>query len=306
MDASARPRTHPTAPSLNDCLHTGPLLLKDLTGVLLRFRRMEAVILADIEKAFLQLGVREQDRDATRFLWLTAPTETNLDAVSREHIIIYRFCRVSFGLTVSPFLLNATLREHLALFDSEVARRIEENLYVDHILFEAKPGEDIGQLLQEAKSIFQNASMRLREFFSGNPKDLETLPEDDLAKHQDHTKVLGISWKPKHNHIVFKLPFFDGPITKRGVLSQIAKVYDPLGLTSPALLPAKEFLQSVQNLNPKWDDPLPNDFQERWVKLMRTWQCDGEPVEIVFPRHIPTKDDEFHCFCDASMSYNFV
>uniref|UniRef100_A0A183BU61 Integrase catalytic domain-containing protein n=1 Tax=Globodera pallida TaxID=36090 RepID=A0A183BU61_GLOPA len=301
MDASAKPKNNPTAPSLNDCLHTGPLLLKDLTGILLRFRRMEGVLLADIEKAFLQLGVREQDRDATRFLWLANPATDNLDPLRREDVLVYRFCRVSFGLTVSPFLLNATIREHLAIHESDLARRIDENLYVDNILIEVKKEDELPALVREAKAIFATAGMVIREFFGSDLEELKKLPPEDLANELEETKVLGISWKPKHNRLIFKMPIFEGKITKRTVLSHIAKVFDPLGLMSPALLPAKVFLQGVQNLNPKWDDLLPELFNEEWLRIMALWATRGEPCVIEFPRFIPsTEHDEFHCFCDAS------
>ncbi|KAL3083868.1 hypothetical protein niasHS_008094 [Heterodera schachtii] len=301
MDASAKPKNCPSAPSLNDCLHTGPQLLKDLTGILLRFRRMEHVILADIEKASLQLGIRYVDRDACRFIWLNNPETAELNPIDHSELRIYRFCRVSFGLTVSPFLLNATLREHLALFDSDLARRIEENLYVDNIMFDAKPTEKLQDLVTQAKTIFEAAGMKLREFYGSNIEELKKLQPDDLANDLEDNKVLGIRWKPKHNRLIFKLPIFEGKITKRTILSQIAKVYDPLGLMSPVLLPAKLILQEVQNLNPKWDDELPSNICKDWLKLMAQWLDRGEPVTIEFPRHIQAIDSvEFHCFCDAS------
>ncbi|KAL3076742.1 hypothetical protein niasHT_038638 [Heterodera trifolii] len=300
MDASAKPKNCPSAPSLNDCLYTGPQLLKDLTGILLRFRQMEHVILADIEKAFLQLGIRHADRDACRFIWLNNPETAELNPIDHSELRIYRFCRVSFGLTVSPFLLNATIREHLALFDSDLPRRIEENLYVDNIMFDAKPTEKLKDLVTQAKTIFEAAGMKLREFYGSNIEELKKLQPDDLAKDLEDNKVLGIRWKPKHNRLIFKLPIFEGNITKRTILSQIAKVYDPLGLMSPVLLPAKLILQ-VQNLNPKWDDELPANISKDWLKLMAQWLDRGEAITIEFPRHIQAIDSvEFHCFCDAS------
>ena len=51
---------------LNDCLYRGPITLPDLCGVLLRLRTYVIVILADVEKAFLQIGIQKQDRDVTR------------------------------------------------------------------------------------------------------------------------------------------------------------------------------------------------------------------------------------------------
>ena len=55
--------------SLNDCLETGPCLLSNLTEILIRFRRWRVAVIADIEKAFLQIEVNEQDCNVHRFLW---------------------------------------------------------------------------------------------------------------------------------------------------------------------------------------------------------------------------------------------
>ena len=52
--------------SLNDCLFKGPVIVPDLVGILLRFRMHEYVLLGDIEKAFLQVGLNENDRSFTK------------------------------------------------------------------------------------------------------------------------------------------------------------------------------------------------------------------------------------------------
>lgn len=64
-DASARSR----GPSLNDCLHTGPKLQQSIFD-LLQFRTHRVGLTADIEKAFLMIGIAEEDRDVLRFLWI--------------------------------------------------------------------------------------------------------------------------------------------------------------------------------------------------------------------------------------------
>ena len=56
--------------SLNECLYRGVVILPDLCGILLRFRLYSIVLLADIEKAFLQLEIQSDDRDVTQFIWL--------------------------------------------------------------------------------------------------------------------------------------------------------------------------------------------------------------------------------------------
>nr|CAD2193831.1 unnamed protein product [Meloidogyne enterolobii] len=298
MDASARPPSQRSAPSLNNCLHTGPLLLKQLVGILLRFRLMDRVILADIEKAFLQLGVRETDRDCTRFLWVNNPKDVPLENFQYAQCIVYRFCRVSFGLTVSPFLLNATIREHLSLFDSPVARTIEENLYVDNIMIQVKEGENAKQMCLESIEIFQSGGMTLREFSGLLPNELKGFPEENLATDQNNVKILGIPWIRENDTIILKLAKFNGKPTKRTLLSTIAKVYDPLGLVSPIVLQAKFILQRVFEANYKWDAPLDDKLSEDWLKLMELWSTTSE---ITIPRLIKNNPKkELHCFTDAS------
>ena len=85
-DASAK--TNPDDKSLNEYLCRGPVLLHDLCGILLRFRMHRLGIVADIEKAFLQGGLQQNQRDVTRFLGLKDPDKYSVDA---DNIQEYRF-----------------------------------------------------------------------------------------------------------------------------------------------------------------------------------------------------------------------
>lgn len=91
QDASAR--TSKNQRSLNDCLLKGRTFLEDLAAILLRFRTYEITLVADIEKAYLQIGLHESDRDAVRLLWLKNVNEPP----SKENIIELRHARVPFG-----------------------------------------------------------------------------------------------------------------------------------------------------------------------------------------------------------------
>jgi len=107
-NASAREN----GPALNDCLHTGPSLTPVILDILIRFGVQPIALVADIEKAFLMIAVKKEDRVVLRFLWVD-------DVNSAEpKIVEYRFARVVFGATSSPFLLNATLLKHITSYEN--------------------------------------------------------------------------------------------------------------------------------------------------------------------------------------------
>ena len=177
--------------SLNECLHRGPINLPNMCGVLLRLRMYFIAILADIEKAFLQIGVQEYERNVTRFLWFTDPTKPEK---VEGNLSIYRFCRVPFGIICSPFLLEGTLRFHLKKEGSHVARVISDNIYVDNVCVGADSVEEAMHLYEEAKNIFKRASMNLREWTSNCDEFYCCLPEKERLRGRV-IKVFGLIWE---------------------------------------------------------------------------------------------------------------
>ena len=90
-----------------------------ILSILLRFRSYPVALTADIEKAFLMVSISEEDRDPLRFLWVDDATK------SEPEVQIFRFTRVVFGVSSSPFLLNATIDHHLKLFSSSDLELVE-------------------------------------------------------------------------------------------------------------------------------------------------------------------------------------
>ena len=138
--------------SLNDCLQVGPPLTPSLVDILLRFRRWRCGFSADIVKAFFQIRLRRADQDVHRFLGRCG-----------DRTRVMRFQRVSFGVSSNPFLLNATLRHHLAQYeDSRAVTEMVDNFYCDDLLSGADSEEEVATMMEEACSILREAGMELK------------------------------------------------------------------------------------------------------------------------------------------------
>nr|XP_042908116.1 uncharacterized protein LOC122271313 [Parasteatoda tepidariorum] len=85
--------------SLNDCLDCDPNLNPDLLKIILRFRLHKIAICADIQRAYLEVGIAEQDREFLKFLWIKEKGP-NLD-LSNHNIQTLRYKRVTFGVKCS-------------------------------------------------------------------------------------------------------------------------------------------------------------------------------------------------------------
>jgi hypothetical protein len=155
-DASARNY----GPSLNDCLYAGPSLTPLIFNILIRFRIYPVAVSADIEKAFLNIAISPEHRDYLRFLWVDDPMNED------PKIRLLRFTRVVFGLTSSPFILNATIKHHVSQYttsDPEFAKEVMRSLYVDDFASGSWNVQTALQLSTKVKTRLSDGGFNMRK-----------------------------------------------------------------------------------------------------------------------------------------------
>ncbi|XP_053392222.1 uncharacterized protein LOC128554912 [Mercenaria mercenaria] len=238
-DASARAKQSDR--SLNENLYRGPVMLHDLCGMLMRFRLHKIALVADIEKAFLQIGLQPIDRDVTRFLWIK---DFNKPVTEKDNITEYRFCRVPFGVISSPFLLGATVEYHLESFGTQIAEKIKNDIYVDNLVTGTETISEAINMYQEGKSMFDEISMNLPEWITNDEQFNAFIQNKDRANHRV-MKVLGHNWDTETDELSIKSSVMvqdtEMKETKRSVLKTVASIFDPLGSYSPTILQAKAY-----------------------------------------------------------------
>ncbi|GFW27012.1 uncharacterized protein TNCV_1378501 [Trichonephila clavipes] len=253
------PFKRPGYDSLNECLSVGSSLSEQIPPPLLRFRTGAIGVLADIKQAFLQLAVKPEDRDYLRFLWWNTEDKSKLE--------FFGHCRVVFGVTSSPFLLNSSIHHHLnsAEFQLESLQQTIEELkkgfYVDNLTISVENQEESVNFKTQTMEIMTAATFELRCWAHTGVQD------------QKSQNVLGLKWDTETDELYCVSPEtdigFNENISKRKLLSIVNSIYDPKGFTSPATLLPKLLLREAWRNKLDWDEDLSSDLQlryQRWAK----------------------------------------
>ena len=300
---SVRPVVDPSQPTekgkkaLNEYFYSGPNLLGNLMGYLIRCRLPETLIICDIAKAFYMLGLNRAHADLTRILWLKNPKLPP----TPENRMVLRLTRIPFGFAPSPFLLHYTLAHHLSGYKSKVARTMEKNIYVDNVALHATTTADAMAKYKESKSILADAAMNLRQYVSNDLDFNQAIPEEDRGDAAQ-TKLLGVRWDVSTDDwSVCKAPTdIRAARTKRDVARHAASLWDPLGIASPVILKMRLVLRATCLRELKYDEELPPDLQEQWKEAaeeVENLHCFSYQRRVI---KVPTKPFHLVAFTDAS------
>lgn len=274
--------------SVNARLLQDPDLTSSLTGVVTRFRKEPLVIMAEIEFMFMfhQVLVPPDDRDLLRFLWWPKGDieQQPTDHRTKVHL---------FGLTSSPSCASFALRKcaddsghH---YSEETVDKLLYCFYVDDCIVSVATEEEAVLLYQDLVSLCSRGGFSLTKWMSNRPKVLEAIPENHRAKGMEGLnmeldslpveRVLGVEWCIKSDSFKFK----DRPLSRRGILSTISSIYDPLGMLSPVVLTAtkkKKILRDLCRKGIDWDDTVPESVSKEWLKRLQQLRPLYNPADI--------------------------
>lgn len=302
FDASAKSTS---GKSLNDILHVGPSIQQDLASIMLRWRKHKIIISADIEKMFRQIIIDHKDTQYQRIIWRESPLES---------LKCYELKTVTFGMASASYLAIRSLSQ-LAIESKDnfqlASKTILRDFYVDDLFTGADSVKEAIVLQRELTSILRGGGFELRKWISNSNEVLGEIP-DKLREinfplnfeFSQTVKTLGILYHPAIDCFQFKITQqpLQTPPTKRNMLSESSKLFDPLGWLAPVIVKVKILLQELWKEELEWDDILSGSILKEWLKL-RQDLTNLETIKI--PRwvgyHYGIKA-QIHGFCDASES----
>ena len=308
---------------LNDYWAKGPDILNNIFGLHLRFREGLIAFVGDISKMFNTVHLSIFDQHVHRFLWRNMQTEREPD--------ICVLTAVPFGDRPSGCIVMLAMKETASMMKDEYPlayKIIDEDSYVDDILHSLDNVEDVMCAIKDVEYVLGQGGFKVKSWtISGtdNSSDKVHLLESE------NERVLGVEWNPKYDEFRFEtkinfsaknrgvrvLPNLTKDnvdvatpeiLTKRLVLSQIATVYDPLGLISPFILKGKLLMRKLISYTDgklrklDWDDPIPQHLRNEWCEYFKElFQLEN----VRIPRCIKTSktvtEPTLIMFCDASM-----
>ncbi|CAH2102097.1 unnamed protein product [Euphydryas editha] len=290
--------------SLNDTLLVGPRLQQDLRHILMRWRAHSFCVVADLKQMYRQVLVDERDADFQRILWCPEPGKP---------IQHFRILRLTFGTACAPYLAVKSLQQ-LAKDEREryplAAKITLQDYYVDDLLTGGDTEDEVVEIYNQMTKLMKCGGFQLQKWCTNSRKLSDHIVQENQGQYQSFVfkdnnivKVLGISWVKASDNFeyTYNCPETeDQIITKRKVLSDIARLYDPMGWIAPVIVVAKIFIQKLWKSGLNWDDILLPDLQKEWRKFKSELI---KITDIVIPRWMGISRRhifELHVFADAS------
>ncbi|KAH9638575.1 hypothetical protein HF086_000976 [Spodoptera exigua] len=178
--------------------------------------------------------------------------------------------------------------------------------YMDDLLGGTNTINQARELQHQLIEMLKGAGMNLRKWSSNDPELLKDLSSDQLNspfdfKCSESKKTLGLRWNPSTDTFSFQNPVQcrNQCVTKRQLLSEISKLFDPLGWLSPLSIRAKLLFQNAWSLKLSWDENVPQSIQDDWIHLRSDLNLIDQ---FIIPRYIGNTNQlyQIHAFCDAS------
>ena len=273
--------------SLNSVLLSGPDLNNSLLGVLLRFRKELIALTADIQQMFYGFFVREDHRDYLRFLW---HKDNNLT----KEVAEYRMRVHVFGNSPSPAVaiygLRKAAQEGEQKYGSDSRHFVERHFYVDDGLVSLPSESEAIDLLRRTQASLAESNLKLHKIASNSVTVMQAFPPEDRAAGLKDLglddgalpmqRSLGLCWDIDSDTFTFKVAVSGKPFTRRGVLSTVNSLFDPLGFAAPVTIKGRALLRELSTEVHDWDAKLPADKLNKW----ETWR---KSLQDLSSLHIP-------------------
>lgn len=283
--------------SVNDLQMIGPNVQDSLFSILIRARQYKYLLTGDVEKMYRQVEVNPDDRNLQLILWRedeSLPIKT------------MQLNTVTYGTASASYLSTRCLWQVGDECTDELIKTIiQKDFYVDDLITGSNDEMELQYIQNSVATELNKGCFNLRKYKSNLPNIIQN--SSNIASQgnliiSESSSTLGLGWNPNSDtlHFPINIPIPSETITKRFIMSNAFKIFDPLGLLSPCIMQPKLMLQKLWQLKVGWDEPVPDNIEQAWQDF-----ANGLPVlsNLQIPRFVACVSPKFieiHSFSDAS------
>ncbi len=276
----------------------------------MRFHKEPVAFMVDIQQMFHCFKVRPADRNYLRFLWFRENNPEN--EVTEYRMKVHVFGNNPFP-AVAIYCLRRAALEGEEKFGQDARQFVEQDFYMDDGLKSLPSPEMAINLLKRTQDMLAGSNLKLHKLASNSKEVMRAFPSEDYANSLKELDLgvnslpiqrsLDLLWNLDTDGFNFHVQNDQRPYTRRGLLSVINSLYDPLGFVAPITVQGKILLRKLTEDAADWDSPLPENNRRLW-KSWRDSLQDLQHVQV--PRSYgPTslsgaKFKELSVFSDAS------
>lgn len=296
FDASCKTST---GISFNQIQMVGEKLQFDLADIIVRFRRHKFAVVGDIKKMFRQVGINPKQWDLQRIVWREHPSHP-----LRE----YHLKVVTYGMASSVYnsvrAMQQCAKDHAHDFP-DAAEAVHKDFYVDDCFTGADEEQGAAALCKDIDTLLMKGGFEMCKWASNSSNVLQRVQgAEGIIEMCDEVdaKVLGLRWLTATDELTFRVTRQSMPErpTKRQMLSEIAKLYDPNGFLGPAIVVAKLMMQDSWRFDIGWDQKIPVQMTQAWNEF---YGFLPRIAEVKLPRWLGMSKKgkvQLHGFSDAS------
>lgn len=279
-------------PSMNSCLAKGPdRFINNIVSVILGLQNGRVGCVADIKKFHNCVRLVRRDVHMQRFLW----RGLNLEESPKTYAVVVN----NFGVVAANCIATSALHNSADRFSDVYpteSKLLKELTYVDDITIPAANKEEALIRTQRIDEMCDHAAMPNKGWtYSGDKSKRKLAIGGELSNPGPDDKTLGMLWDSESDsfslcaQLNLKCREPDGTlrdvvvrsledleeivdllITRRLMLCNVQKNFDPTGLWCPILLQSKLLLRESWGDGIGWDDPLPQELAARWLTFLKS------------------------------------
>ena len=291
------------SPSLNEVAYSGVNMTGDMLDLLVSCRSNKFVLLADIRKTFLTVRLA-LEADWNRFCFVFF-----VFIKDGDRLRCFRYATQIFGFTSSPFILGSILRFHAAQSPLDECRAVMENkFYVDNLVVTESDPVRLAEMYSQVRKRLQEGGLVVQSRNSNCDSLRRGMRRDGtLRAHEGRWEmVLGYWYDPLSEKLRIAPVRCDASAsTKRRILSESARIFDPLSLCQPGTI-SRILVEELWKRGLNWDEEVPPEFQSSWKNLAEDL---SKLSDMHFSRQARdgNRSGELYLFCDASKeAYGFA